>query len=62
MFPESAQFNAPMGFIEAVREAARKNFMKPSEYLRRCAIQQLERDGIRLPVPKAPSRTEQRES
>ncbi|WP_156922423.1 hypothetical protein [Azorhizobium doebereinerae] len=57
MFPENAQFSAPSGFRDAIRDAASKNFMKPSEYLRRCALQQLERDGVRLePSPASAKR------
>ncbi|GGF82168.1 hypothetical protein GCM10007301_47860 [Azorhizobium oxalatiphilum] len=56
MFPENAQFSAPSGFMDAIRDAASKNFMTQSEYLRRCALQQLERDGVSLPAPPAPSK------
>lgn len=50
MFTESIIFQAPPGFSSALLEVARRNHMTKSEYLRRCALERMEREGVRVPV------------
>ena len=38
----------PASLVDAVERAAEKNIMTPSEYIRRCVIDRLKADGVKI--------------
>jgi hypothetical protein len=48
IFPEDFRVKAPRGFNEAVRVAARLQYMTRAEYARRALLRSIEVDGVHL--------------
>ena len=52
----SLHVRAPMSLTSAIRDAAERELMSPSEYTRRALVEKLRRDGAlpMQPLPAAP--------